>query len=180
MELNPEKQELNIDNSERVKEPKKERKQALTCPNKVSSFFITINTNYFVGDKSEKDLTVYKSKFENVLAEMLPNFHEFVEFKTSKLGAKYGYGENDTRDILMKPNRILENSLKYVLEVSPSHRLHAHILFYMKKKGVDTKVIIPKIKEVLEAKMGHSCYVNYKLVSTVMSIENYLKKNPLD
>lgn len=180
MQLNVEKEEIKINPEERVKEEKKPRKESLTCPNKTSSFFITINTNYHTADKSEKDYNAYKNKFENVLAEMLPKFHEFMEFKTSKLGTKFGYGANEGNDILLKPGRVIENSLKYVLEVSPSHRLHCHILFYIKTKGVDKKVLIPKIKKFLEEKLGHSCYVNYKLVSTVMSIENYLKKNPLD
>lgn len=179
--MNIEVEEKIVENIERKPEEKKPRKVPQTCPNKVSSFFLTINTNYFTGDKSEEDYKVYRKKFTEVLAEMLPVLWQFVEFKTSKLGLKYGYSEQDTPEILMKKDRIIENQVKYVLEVSPStKRLHAHILFFMKKKGVDTKLKMPEIKKYLENKMGHSCYVNYKLVPSALTIEEYMKKNPLN
>lgn len=180
MEIPFEEEQIEIKRDE-VKDPieKKPRKQALTCPNKVSSFFITINTNYHVADKSEEDVRVYKKKFAVLLAETLPKFHEFIDFKTSKLGTKFGYSLEDSKDILMR--RVIENQCKYVLEISPTnHRLHCHILFYMKKKGVDTKINMPKLKKHFEEGMGHPCYCNYKLVPCIMNLEEYLKKNPLN
>lgn len=33
---------------------------------------------------------------------MLPQFDKFIEFKTSKMGLKYGYGENDPIEVLVK------------------------------------------------------------------------------
>lgn len=160
---------------------KKERKPAQTCPLKTSSFFITINTNYHTGDKSEEDYKVYKKKFTGVLAEFLPDLWKFVDFKTSKQGLKFGYSEGDSVEVLMKKDRIIENSCKYVLEISPdTKRLHAHILFFMKKRGVDTKLNMPKIKEYINNAMGGSCYINYKLVPAVCTLEDYMKKNPIN
>ncbi len=180
MEVTVEKQEINVPHEQRVADEKKPRKTPLTCPNKVSSFFITVNTNYFAGDKAEKDYLAYKDKFENALASMLPQFWQYFDWHTSKLGEKFGYGPNEGIDILLKKDRVVENSLKYVLELSPSHRLHAHILFYVKTKGVDKKLSIPKLKAAFEEKLGHGVYCNYKLVPSVMTLENYMSKNPVN
>ena len=181
MNINAQEETINIKPEDRIKEEKKARKQPLTCPNKVSTFFITINSNYFIGDKTEEEYKDYRKKFTEVLCAALPHFDDFVDFKTSKLGVKFGYGEKDAKEVLTRGDRIIENALKYVLEVSPNtKRLHAHILFYMRKKGVDTKINIPAIKKYMEEKLGNSCYVNYKLVSSIMSLEEYMRKNPLN
>lgn len=180
MDLKPEQQIINVKQEDRKTE-KKEKKIPQTCPNKVSTFFITVNSNYFVGDKTEEQLTETKNRFVEVLNGMLPQFDKFIEFKTSKMGLKYGYGENDPIEVLVKKDRIIENKLQYVIEISPStKRLHAHILFFMRKKGVDTKVKIPDLKAHFNNNGFEGSYVNYKLVSTVMSLEEYMRKNPIN
>jgi hypothetical protein len=180
MQITPQKVEIDIPNNERVKEPKKQRKPALTCPNKTSLWFVTINSNIFLNDKSENEAKNIKNKFVGALEEILHTFDKFVEMKTSKLGIKYGYAENDPREILCKNDRILEHKLDWVLELSPSGKLHAHIMFYLKKKGVDTKLMITEIKNAINSKLNISCYVNYRLSPSMMTLEDYMRKNPLD
>ena len=178
MDLKPQQQKVDIKPEERVKEDKKKRVPK-TCPNKVSSFFITINTNFYVSDKTESEVNEYREKFTKALETILPTFDTFVEFKTSKMGIKFGYSLDDPLPVLLK--RIVENKLQYVLEVSPNtKRLHAHILFYMKKKGVDTKVKIGDIKNYFINNGFEGAYVNYKLVTTLCTIEEYMRKNPID
>lgn len=180
MQIQVEKQDIIVPQAERKKTEKVERKKSLTCASKVSSFFITINSNQNLDTATESEAKDIKTKFEFVIVDFLKKLPEFTEFKTSKLGITYGYGENDTRDILQKKDRILEHSVKYVFEKSPSGRLHAHILYYLKKKGVDTKLQLPEIREHFKNQMGHACYINYKLEGKKSSIEDYMRKNPLD
>ena len=180
MEIPIEKQEIKIAPENRVAEEPKQRKQALTCANKVSSFFITIAFNYYVHDKSESDFNAYKQKVEKVISEALPSFYKFFDWKTSKLGEKFGYSDKDPEEVLLKKDRVIENSLKYVYEISPSGKYHAHILFYVRTKGVDKKLNIPRLKNYLTEKLGSTPYLNYKLVPSVMTLENYMSKNPIN
>lgn len=179
MQITPVKKEISIPQNERVKEEKKVRK-VTTCPNKTSLWFVTINTNVYLSDKSESEATIIKNKFVSSLEEILPKMDTFVEMKTSKLGVKYGFSENDPREVLCSPNRILEHKLDWVLELSPSGRLHAHFSFFLRKKGVDTKILTSEIKKAVDNLMGGSCYVNYRLSPSMMNLEDYMRKNPLE
>lgn len=180
MQIEVEKQDIVVPQGERKKTEKVERKKSLTVPSKSSSFFITINSNQNMDTATEEESKKIKAKFEFVINDFLKKLPDFTEFKTSKLGISYGYGEHDSREILQKKDRILEHNVKYVFEKSPSGRLHAHILFYMKKKGVDTKLMLPEIREHFKNQMGYSCFIHYKLEGKKSSIEEYMRKNPLD
>lgn len=180
MNIQPAKVELEIKNEDRVPDAKKPRAKPKTCPTKASKWFITINTNIYLNDKNESEATDIKNKFANVLADLLPSFDNFVEMHTSKLGESYGYGKDDSREILCAKDRIIDVSLKYVLEISGSGRLHAHIEFFLRKRGVDTKINMEALKKAIDERMAISCYVNYKLHNASMNIEEYMKKNPIN
>lgn len=180
MEINPQRKEINIPQEERVKEEKKPRVQPKTCPNKVSLWFITINSNIYLNDRTQEEVEDIKNKFYNCMNSILPTFDNFVEMKTSKLGEKFGFSAQDPRAVLCNKDRIIEHKLDWVPEVSPSGRLHAHIMFMLRKKGVDTKIITADIKKAVDVVMGGSCYVNYRLSPSVITLEEYMRKNPLD
>lgn len=180
MNIQPAKVEVQLKNEDRVKEEKKKRAEPKTCPIKNTLWFITINSNIYLNDKSEQEANQIKKRFENSLEELLPSFDNFVEMGTSKLGLKYGYSAEDPREVLCSKDRILAAELKYVFELSPSGRLHAHILFRLKKRGVDTKISTKKIKEAVDKLMNGSCYVNYKLSACTQTLEDYMRKNPLE
>ncbi len=185
MDLNVEQSTINIPTEGRVKPEKKPRKPALTCSCKTSTFFITINSNFVISTATEQEYLQFKAKFELILADFTKNLDQFTIFKTSKMGLNYGYGENDGNDILLKPDRILENKVLYALEEGPkTHKLHAHILFYMKKRGVDTKLDLVKMRSWFKDQIGHSIYLNYQLENkrntTHSDLENYLSKNPIE
>ena len=180
MQIEVEKQDLIVPQGERKRPEKVERKKSLTCPTKTSTFFITINSNQNLDTASESEAKDIKAKFDFIVVDFLKKLPDFTEFKTSKLGVSYGYGENDTRDILQKKDRILQHEVKYVFEKSPSGRLHVHIMYMLKKKGCDTKLMLPEIREHFKNQMQHSVYVNYKLHGARSSLEDYMRKNPLD
>lgn len=180
MQINPQRKEINIPANERVKEEKKKRVPPKTCPNKTSLWFITINTNIYLNDKSEHEATAIKQRFGQVMDDILPTFDHFIEMKTSKLGEKFGFSKDDPRQVLCGKDRILEHKLDWVMELSPSGRLHAHIMFFLRKKGVDTKVLTGEIKKAVDSKMNISSYVNYKLSPAMMNLEEYMRKNPLE
>lgn len=177
MEVKPEIKNIEIKAEDRKQEEKK-KKVLKTCPLKGSQWFITINTNIYINDKTQEEAEDVKKRFADYLAQALPRFADFVEMKTSKQGLSFGYSGEDPRDILSE--RIKCEKLHYVIEISPSGRPHAHIDFYLKKRGVDTKINTKKIKEDVDANMGISCYVNYKLCSTQSNLEEYMKKNPVN
>lgn len=185
MELNVEQSAaVTIPNENRVKPEKKPRPPAKTCPCKTSTFFLTINSNFCIATASESEYLAFKTKFELVLANFTKHLDQYTIFKTSKMGLNFGYGENDGNDILLKPDRILENKVLYVLEEGPkTHKLHAHVLFYMKKRGVDTKLDLVKMRQYFKDQIGN-CYINYALENkkntTHSDLEKYLSKNPIE
>lgn len=182
MKIEVEKQDLLVPQGERKKPEKVERKKSLTCPNKHSIFFLTVNSNVNLDTATESEAKDIKAKFDHVVVNFLKRLPEFIEFKTSKLGLSYGYSENDTPDILQKKDRILEHSVQYVFEKSPSGRLHTHIKILLKKKGVDTRIRLAETRDYFKEQMQHACYVNYKLCTspTRDTLESYMRKNPLD
>lgn len=177
MDIKPQKIDIEIPHEERQKQEKKPRPKSKTAQIKTSTFFVTINTNIYLNDKSEQEVKDIKRRFIDTLTDFLPSFDNCVNMSTSKAGVQYGYSLEDPREVVIK--RILEHKLDYVIEVSPSGRLHAHIMFYLKKRAVDTKLNLPKIKEEINRRMNINCYVHYKLHPSAMTLENYMRKNPI-
>ena len=185
MNFNVEQSTINIPTENRVKPEKKPRPPAKTCSCKTSTFFITINSNFVVSTASEQEYLQFKAKFEMILDDFTKNLDKFTIFKTSKMGLSFGYGENDGNDILLKEDRILENKVLWALEEGPkTHKLHAHILFYMKKRGVDTKLDLVKIREHFKTQIGNAVYIHYALENkkntTHSDLEKYLSKAPIE
>ena len=185
MELNVEQSTISIPNEQRVKPEKKPRKAAITCPTKTSTFFITINSNFCIATATEQEYLSFKSKFELVLQDFTKNLDKYSCFKTSEMGLKFGYAENDSLEILFKPDRLLENKVLYALEEGPkTHKLHAHILFYTKRRGVNMKLDLVKMRNYFKDALGFSVYLNYQLENkrntTHSDLEKYLTKNPIE
>jgi hypothetical protein len=180
MNIQAQKKEISIPQSERAKEEKKPRTPPKTCPVKPSLWFVTINSNVFINDKPEHEVVALKEKFGNVIEELLANFDEVLEMKTSGQGINFGYAAADTKEILCK--RVSETKCQYVLEVSPSGKLHAHIMFLIRRRGIDIKINMPLLKQTVDKKMGcGSCYCNYKLHHIMTTtLEDYMRKNPVD
>jgi len=181
MNINVEKSEIVIDPSEKIKPEKKERKKPNTCPLKSSTFFLTINTNFCTVTCSEQEYKEFKTKFEFLMNDFLKRLDQFIIFKTSKMGLGYGYSLDDPKEVLIKPDRIVENQVEYVLENSPNRNLlHSHSIIFLKKRGVDTKLDLAAIREHFKQQIGHPVYCNYQLESKRGSLKDYVRKNPLD
>lgn len=148
---------------------------------RTSLWFVTINTNIPLQSKSQEEANKVIQMFDEVLEEILPRFGDFLEIKNSKTAAENGF--SDAMEDLCSPQRILEKELKYATEIAPNGRLHAHISFRLKKRGVDTKLITARIKtkvdEIFSKKSGTSisCYVNYRLCASTDTLENYMMKS---
>lgn len=157
---------------------KKSNKPAL----KHSNFFMTINTQQNVNTMHADALESLKSRFQDTINELFVQLDErFVILKGSKEGSEYGWPLDDTREKLWgrvegKPK------VQYSIEIGPiSGKLHAHIMFSISKRGLDTKLDYSGIKSFIDGKLGNGCHFNAKLFRDAKAeLLTYISKNPVE
>lgn len=116
-----------------------------TISNKISSFFITVNTQKAYTDVDEA--LVAKEALKVVLRPILDNIDQFLQFFITEPG-------NVKREIKLNPEQldhvIVSGSVRTAVEIGKEkHRLHSHTMLMVEHLDYTIRVNLDKVREYL-------------------------------